>query len=137
MESEEKTSYEIGFLAKDESGVPEVLKLLNQHGATIDFEGPLKKIILAYKIRRESQAYFGYFHFKMLSSEVGTFDKDLKNKQVILRFLVVTPPFLKAVPFPPVRKREIAPSPQMQPISKPPPTLSNEELERKIDEILQ
>ncbi len=136
-------NYEIAFLAKDEKGAEGVLSTLKGRGAEILLEGPVEKITLAYKIKREMSAYFGYMHFRMPKADVAVIRKDLATHPFILRSLIVTPPFEKQKPLwegrprakfaaPPVAAPQITPeSPQS---SLP---LSNEALEKKIEEILK
>ena len=132
MDEVELKDYEISFLLGQEKDVEDVLKLLKREEAQIIFEGTLKKIPLAYKIKKQSEAYFGYFHFRMSRDKIKSLGKDLLTASTILRFLVVTPPFVRPKPEPRARTR-IAPAPAAQ-VGAP---LSNEALERKIEEILQ
>lgn len=134
MESEDRKDYEISFLLKHESNAQEVLKLLKQHGAEITFEGPLKYLQLAYKIKHNTEAYFGYLRFKLAPDALAELSHDLGTKPAIIRVLIITPPFMRMrVPQP---KREVSP---MQPTSQPKSAspLSNEAIEKKIEEILQ
>lgn len=137
METAEAKSYEISFLLKDEVAAHDLVKILKQEGADIRFEGPLKKVSLAYPMKKEQQGHFGYFHFELSPEKIGIIDREFKMNQKILRFLIVTPPFMKSTPAPssrPVRsefeEKRTLPNKSLLP-------LSNEELEKKIDEILQ
>lgn len=134
MDSEDKKEYEISFLLKHEGDAQEVLKLLKQHGAEITFEGPLKHLQLTYKIKHHTEASFGYLHFKLAPGHLAELNHDLGTKPAIIRFLIITPPFMRARVSQP--KREAPPiQPSTQPKSALP--LSNEALEKKIEEILQ
>ena len=132
MDEIEFKDYEISFLVGQEKDVEDVLKLLKREGAEILFEGTLKKIPLAYKIKKQSEAYFGYLHFRMSKDKVKSLGRDFLTASTILRSLIVTPPFVRPKPEPKARTR-IAPAPPAQ-VGVP---LSNEALERKIEEILQ
>ncbi len=140
MESEIK-EYEVGFLTREEQGKAAVRDLLLRHGGEIYFEGPFEKTPLAYPIKKESSAWFGYFHFKADSAEMPLIQKDLRDETAVLRSLLLTPPFAKREP------RMMAPRPRMKgsvptgpaPAEKRRPEglpLSNEALEKKIEEIL-
>ena len=132
MDEVELKDYEISFLLRQEKEAEDVLKLLKREGAEIISEGTLKKIPLAYKIKKQSEAYFGYLHFRMFKDKVKSLEKDILTTSAILRSLIVTPPFVRSKPEPRARPR-IAPAPAAQ-IGAP---LSNEAIERKIEEILQ
>lgn len=134
MESEDKKKYEISFLIRDEAETPELLKILKQHGAEILFEGHLRKINLAYKIRKEASAYFGYLHFSAAPGAIAGLEEALRTKVSILRYLIVTPPFARMKSQQRERPREAAPASPAQLSAMP---LSNEALEKKIEEILQ
>lgn len=140
METEGKKQYETAFLLKEESGVHDVVKSLKTRSAEIIFEGPVEKIDLAYKIKKESSAYFGYLHFEAAPEDVKSLNDDLRNKDSVLRFLIVTPPFVKSKARP--SPRMILKTPAEPRIEKrrqpaPLPLLSNEALEKRIEEILQ
>jgi len=138
VEKAENKDFEISYLIKEEGGANEVNKLLKQHSFVVDFENPIKKIALAYKIEKETQAYFGFAHFKGDPAEVKTLNHNLGSNQQILRFLIITPPFstTKTVSQKPrpIRVTKPKTGSEEKPSSVP---LSNEALERKIEEILQ
>lgn len=132
MDEVELKDYEISFLLGQEKDVEDVLGLLKREGAEIIFEGTLKKIPLAYKIKKQSEAYFGHLHFRMSKDKIKSLENDLLTASGVLRSLIVTPPFVRSKPEPKARTR-IVPAPRA-PVGVP---LSNEALEQKIEEILQ
>ncbi len=141
METMERDTkeYEIGFLATEETGAQAVLKALNQHKAEILLEGPVEKIALAYPINRQTSAYFGYIHFRTSPSEMPGLRKDLDIQSLVLRSLIITPPFVKPKPRWETKARmkpttSAAVTPELAPSTAP---LSNEALEKKIEEILK
>jgi len=136
-----KKDYEISFLAKEESGLSEVQKTLVRAGAEVTMTGPLERIVLAYKIEGEVSAYFGFFHFASEPANIKDIEHDLTANSTVLRSLIVTPPFVKTrsrglgpKPKGPVPTEETQPERQAPVASGP---LSNEALEKKIEEILQ
>jgi ribosomal protein S6 len=143
-ESAEKKSYELSFLVKDEGGAREVSKLLLQHEVVVRGEGQLKKLNLAYEIKHVSQAYFGFVNFAGFPAEVKSLERDLRSNTAVLRALIIKLPKEKtgmaaaaelrrpAKPF--VRRRPVGPQLEASKASKP---LSNEAIEKKIEEILQ
>lgn len=138
-DSGDKKKYEIAFLTKDETGAEGVGPFLKQHEAEIIRESALRKISLAYKIKKEQSAYFGCLHFAVDPERLKTIDRDLKSNPVVLRFLIITPPFVKQKPasLPKTRPRTAPTRSMIDSSSRPPLPLSNEALEKKIEEILQ
>ena len=139
MEASDKKDYEISFLAREEVGAHEVLRTVSRLGGEVILEGPLERIALAYKIEKEISAYFGYFHFRFSPDGMKSLRHELETNKAVLRFLIIHPPLVKAKP-------RLAPRIRPQPVLAPVPVevkkmpslpLSNEALERKIEEILQ
>lgn len=137
--------YEIAFVVKDEMAASAFLKLLHQHGAEIFAEGPLQPLKAAYRIKKEQDVFFGYVHVRMAPEHVKQLTNDLNVNSSVLRFLIITPPFAKiSKPIHSMTERvshvrevgvsvprEVSLAPKM---AMP---LSNEELEKKINEISQ
>lgn len=157
---EEVKIYEIGFLAKEENDREEVVKVLTGYGAKIIDAGKISRIKLAYPIKKENFAYFGYLLFsadlpeeKTSASRKGDdgivkkSGNDLKTNQKILRFLIVA-----VHPEKPDEKPRKEPSQKVLPdiaVTEPAnenfllgeqrtiTELSNEALEKKLEEILK
>ncbi len=141
MEHEPRT-YEIGFLASDETGAQAVLEALKRRGAEILLEGPVERIPLAYAVEHQTSAYFGYMHFRVTPDAVRVIADDVQGHASILRSLVVTPPLMKPKPrWEGSKLRQRAPmgtAPQQAPEApKSSLPLSNEALEKQIEEILK
>jgi ribosomal protein S6 len=142
MENEkDKKNYELAYLAKNEEAAHEVSEMVKSVGAEVSFEAPLTKLPLAYPVKKEKAAHFGYMHFISDPGLIADLDRSLKTLPSVLRFLIITPPFVKSQG----RSERPASSgsaprakfatPRM---SQPKPTpLSNEALEKKIEEILK
>jgi ribosomal protein S6 len=147
--SEETRLYEIGFLVREEAARSDVFKALAARNATVDHEGKCTHITLATPIEREKSAYFCFVHFSALPEVIVEIDKELKLNSKVLRFLLISlPPADQREPSPmrPSRRREdqptkIEPRVTPEPLAKkkvaPVAELSNEELEKKLKEILQ
>lgn len=129
--SEESKNYEISFLLLKEEAQAEVEKVLVGAGAETIYKNPLAQMHLAYPIKKQTSAYFGFMHFKAMPDRIAQIKSELSLKPDVLRFLIVTPPFALKQP----EKKRLAP----QPILEVPaaPILSNEELEQKLEEILK
>lgn len=134
-----KKDYEIAYLAKDETGADLVRQALQREGGEVFGENPAERIALAYEIGKATSAYFGWFHFRLSPEALSALDHELKTKAGIIRFLVVTPPFLKGgKPKFSAGSRPAAPAAGAE-SHRPAPAapLSNEALEKKIEEILK
>ncbi len=127
-----KKEYEIAFLVRDEVAVEDLVRLLSQHQAEIKSEAPLRRIALAYKIKKESAAYFGVYQFEAQAEQVKALEHDLRISSSVIRALIVKHPS-KA---PGERPRTGHPRPASEKKAAA-PALSNEALEKKIEEILQ
>ena len=138
-EKADPKEFEISYLLKDEGGASDVLKLLKQHDFVVDHENPVKKIALAYKIKKETSAYFGFAHFKGDPAEIKSLDHNLTSSQQVLRFLIITPPFstTKVVSQKPRPVKAVKPKTETEERPAANAPLSNEALEKKIEEILQ
>lgn len=125
-----KKKYEIAFILKTEDSSV-IAQILKEKGFAILAENPLVRIRLAYPIKKENYAYFGYFHFEGEPMAVKELRVDFKLNPEILRYLVVTPPFIKNF------VKKFAPEKSEKKVSWPPePILTNEALEKKIKELV-
>jgi len=143
-----KRKYEFAFILKTED-VSVVTKLLANGGFAVLTENPLEKIQLAYPIKKEDYAFFGYCHFEGDPAVIKNLRTDLKLNPGVLRYLLITPPFIKK---PAWRKSESAELPEETKFNLPADRqarladrqsspaesiLTNEALEKKIEEILK
>lgn len=129
MEETTRRAYEISYLLKVEEDVGAVVNLLSQLGAEIINEGTVAEIRLAYPIKKEIRAYFGYLHFNLDAEFITKLRDKLQLESKILRFLVVTPPFVKTKTY-----RENS-TDRSKPAMEQRAELSNVALEEKLEEI--
>lgn len=137
MEKEtEKKQYEAAFVSADETSAKKFSDDFKKAGAEIVFESPLSKMRLAYPVDKREEAYFGFLHFNLEPAELPRIEKQLRVHSPVLRFLIVTPPFMKQK-----ERRQYEPRKKISPVSsvdkKPASHLSNEALEKQLKEILQ
>lgn len=146
--NEENKIYEISFLAKTENGRSEVEQALNKYQAPIIDNGQVSRIKLAYPINKESFAYFGYIIFSGNPENIKKIGDEFKNNPQILRFLIISSPVFRkktteaeTVPqITPFHRKELDIKPASpQPIKRIQQVeeLSNEALEKKLEEILK
>ena len=135
--------YEIGFLAKEEGFKDKLVKLVGDFGGEIIDNGGLSRIKLAYPIKKETSAFFGYFYFSCQSEIIKKISENLKLNSEILRHIIISTPVIQqAIQSAPKRPRRVFSSeiPTMAAASrkpKPQSVLSNEALEKKLEEILK
>ena len=145
----ETRAYEFSFLVKTEEDVVEVTKLLASHGAEVVTEGQVRHMQLAYPIEKQTEAFFGFLHARIASDQAKALEKDAQLNKTILRFLLVLLPRTpQPAPPRPRSERPTSVSPatpttmgerELRPVRPAAPesaVLSNEELEKKIEEIL-
>ncbi|MDI6717775.1 MAG: 30S ribosomal protein S6 [Patescibacteria group bacterium] len=140
--NENLKKYEIGYLVKEESDIEEIRKLLENYKAGIINEGRPRKIRLAYPIKKETVANFGYIRFFLDSNFVGDIDKKLKLSQNAIRFLIldltgvkeekpeVENKIEKHIPTPRIIEEPVRKTNKLE-------IIDNEQLEKKLEEILK
>lgn len=139
-EQTDKKQYEMSFLLQEEGGLSTVTKFVKDLGGEIEVGGPVAKITLSYPIKKEKSAFFGFLHFSMNPSGISQLTHEMETKPEILRHLIITPPFKKMETRP---KMETPRAPERVPMerkpepARAPETLTNEDLEKKIEEILK
>lgn len=129
MEETIRRAYEISYLLKVEEDVGVIVNLLSQLGAEIINEGTVSEIRLAYTIKKETKAYFGYLHFNLDAELITKLRDELHLESKVLRFLIVTPPFVKTQ----TRRESLIDRPK--PAVEQRVELSNDALEEKLEEI--
>lgn len=130
----ETRKYEIGFVIKTEDASVISQPLKNREFVILN-ENPLTKIRLAYPIKKENFAYFGYVYFEGEPAAIKNLKADLKLNPEVLRYLIIARLFGKKD----FKKSEPAESvePKEKLFLSPEPVLTNEALEKKIEEILK
>src|SRR3989344_3189883 len=130
----EKNTYEISFLERGEEAAGTVLKHLNQVGAEITSEQQLEQVNLAYPIKKHNSAYLGCIHFAIQPEEVGILRETLRFDEGILRYIIVTPPFVREENPQPrgSRMNQEVPSERQSSVDT---IASNKDLEAKLEEI--
>ncbi len=133
--------YEVSFWLTSEEDISEIGNILASANTTIISKTPLASIKLAYPIKKHNSAFFGSCIFIGLPENLKQIDKALASSHKVLRNLIITPP-------PKVNAREPRSSPEVasrenvipeSPLRSVVDTsvLSNEGLEKKLEEILK
>ena len=125
------SDYELAFLLTSGEAFLGLADVLKNHGAEITYESPINQIKLAYTIKKQTSAFFGFCNFRAPKDAVKKVNDDLSFIPALVRFLIITPPLKPAA-------REPRPERPYEPrTEKPVPALSNEALEEKLEEILK
>jgi len=147
-EEKAKNNYEISFLLPQEESLSEIINIISKYKGEISKEqNSLKKIALAYKIKKYNEAYFGFFEFSSVPESLEGISKELTLNKEIIRFLISSPCLKQEASSPSERKPKTEKTFKNDSVneednsseskSKTSPTsLSNEALEKKLEEIL-
>lgn len=139
ISDKEERYYELGFLIKTEEDAALVRKILTKNKAEIMEEGAIVKVRLAYPVKKTNQAFFGYYRWLAVAETLTDIERELKLASPVLRYLLIKlPKNLPAVKkSEPVSSRSFVKKKEKTPVKKVvPASLSNEALEKKIEEIL-
>ena len=143
IETDKKT-YELSVLAKTEDDLPGLAVAVGQHNAELVGGFNPKRIALAYPIKKQKDAVFAYCTIRASGADAKKLEEDLRMRHDVLRFLIIstkagTRAASPQTAAPIIRKRPSAPVRTAEPAAEPKASqhLSNEALEKKIEEILQ
>ena len=139
----ETKEYELSILLKDEAGLEAVREILRTTGLDITSQTELKHIALAYPIKKETMAYMTTLRcVTQPDVDLKEMRKHLEVSPQCLRFLLIAHPISPVVHVP--RMHEAAHTPHSYQNAPATPedqhkgeVVSNEELEKKLEEILQ
>ncbi len=115
-----------------------IKRVFEKHGADIVGFEELKKIRLAYPIQKKQYGFLGSFRFKTDPQTVASLASNLKLENDVIRYMIVKAKE-KKVEVPGIKPaHEVVSSKKaLTEKQKREPTLTNEELEKKIEEILK
>ena len=143
---DETKKYELSLMFKTEEAAESVLLLIKNQGGVVLEKGPIQKTKLAYQIKKENTAFFFSVIFSLLPEKIPALDRELKLLRDVLRFLVITPPIVKeerserpprsASPRPESSQKPEEPRERAMTEEREPEVLTNELLEKKLEEIL-
>jgi ribosomal protein S6 len=146
-EEKDKKEYELALLVKNEADVAGVVALVGQHNGEGISEPRAKRLGLAYEIKKQTEAVFANFTFHAYGDDVKALEGDLNNHHEVIRFMVIASPVASELSTSPIVPQDRRPARPSRPMasssdvrdSRPAPSrpLSNEALEKKIEEILQ
>ena len=141
MEEKDKNNYEITFWVKEENASP-VTDILKKNGCDIVEEKPLQKMQLGYPIRKEKYAFLGTVIFAAYSEAAQAIHDPLNLEGSVLRYTLGNTDKRRVEKgmgesmrgsFSSLRERSNCSSSFKR---KEESVLTNESLEKKIEEIL-
>jgi ribosomal protein S6 len=133
----DKKEYELSFFIKEEADLEKIKAFLTNRGFEITYISELEKRQTAYPIKKETSAYFGFCHFLAYADEVASLNKDLRIENYCLRFLIVSNPVKKTEGKQSRKPSNLAEKKTSKIEQKPADAITNEELEKKLEEILK
>jgi ribosomal protein S6 len=145
-EEKDKKIYELALLLTSEDDLAGAMGLVRQHQGELLAEPRAKKLALAYKIKGNTEAVFVSVLFRALPEGAKNLEHDLIAKAGVIRSMILVAPSpseqqpVLPSQFPmqrrgrPVTTRSISTADSRPAAPRP---LSNEALEKKIEEILQ
>ena len=143
MDAETK-NYEIAYLLAPSIAEGEVLTyagkltgLIEAEKGQVKYVEEPKKRRLAYPIKKERNAYFGWTTFNAAPEKISGINKKLKDENSFLRYLIVEEEIEKRRPMPafpfPTREPRAKAAPK---IKIPEEKLDMEALDKRLEEIL-
>jgi ribosomal protein S6 len=145
MDEMEKKEYELAVLVATEEDLAHVMGVVRQHNAEIVADFRAKKLALAYEIKRHKEGVFAHCLFKATGADAKKLEGVLNMDAKVIRSLMLVSPAPAMVldrdrnqpstANPRVRTSRPSASVEVKPA--PSQFLSNEALEKKIEEILQ
>ncbi len=135
-ELKEAREYEVAFLVRDEEAAERVVSRVGQYGVVIT-RGALKRLAFAYPVKKETSGYFGFIRLRTLPETVQRLEKDFIIFEPVLRLLVIRLSEEKTDETSHAQKMKKVVRPISRTEAAPVGVLTNEALEKKIEEILQ
>lgn len=143
MDKAEKRDYEIAFLVQNKGDESAIEKILLQHGVELIDKGRIQEIKLSYPIKKCRLAHFGFWRLQIKPDLIESIRQSLKLVPSVLRVLIVALSDIEAgksrktVRKPKTTVGQNAAEPVFKPDSSSVNVLSNEALEKKLEEILK
>ena len=140
MNEQETREYEVAFLVAEEETAGKVITRINQYG-TVLAQAQLKRIAFAYPIKKVEAGYFAVVKAAVAPDAVARMEKDLETAKEVLRSLVIRLPREKKDALSSHgeqdKSRRARTSSRSEAPQSRPGVLTNEALEKKIEEILK
>ena len=140
MEEQPEGKYELTFVTKDEN-VADLRKALEKNGARVVKEREMQKIRLAYGMKKQDYGYLGVLFISIPKDKVEKLIGELNLHENVLRYVLSRFDEHKVVGREEESKQRSGGSEERRVFRAPrkptEPVLTNEALEKKIEEILK
>ena len=147
--SDDVKKYEISLMLQNGEAYDDIVSFIKGKVSEVLQQNPIKRVKLAYPIKKETTGFFGWIVVSAAPSVIPGLNRELETNVNVLRVLIVTPPlpireegrqlgrekFTKNKPNRDESK-VIAPQ-QVSEVTKKTEVLTNELLEKKLEEILK
>lgn len=158
---ENNKKYQISLVLRKETDYEKITTILRKHGASTGDKKEIARLRLSYPLKKEAFGYFGEIAFEAKPEEIKGIESDLKTEADILRFMILNAPPLQYASVKGEKSRTISKQTE-RPLreagsaqehkkvehalkeeekKRPKPSfegeLSNEALEKKLEEILK
>ena len=138
-------NYELAYLLSPSVSQEEVLTQAGKLTSLIEeSKGMIRKVeeprkrVLAYPVKKQTSAFFGWTTFSMAPEFVPGFEKKLRGQERVLRYMLVEEEEMEVRPF--MFRTARTPAPRPRPIPREAPKadekLDLEALDKKLEEIL-
>lgn len=155
MDEKDNKEYELAVLVKTEDDLSAVTAIVKKHNGEMTAEPRAKRLAFAYEVEKVKEGVFAHCTFRAAGEDVKNLESDLVRDPLILRALIIAspPPAMSSGDRPMgmpamggdrggdsshrrsrITPRSAAPAPDAKPAPSQP--LSNEALEKKIEEFL-
>lgn len=128
---ENAREYELSYLVGEAAEAERVLEIISSHEGEVAVKGQPTNIRLAYPIKKQLSAWFGFVYFSALPEAAGKIGAALKTRPSVIRSILISSPAKTQMRE--TRKQRV---PEPKPEASQ-PALTNEALEQKLEEILK
>lgn len=132
----EPRTYEIALMMPEEGSYDEVKKIITAAGATVTMESPAKRIQLGYPIKKATHGSFVSVHATMDPSAAKMIEKEMLHNPHVLRSLIITVPPKKEAKVKPAKKDKDTTKKAEKATKKTEENLTNEALEKQIQDMM-
>lgn len=144
---EDTKKYEISLILGREEAYQGIISFIKEKVSKVLEENQLRRIRLAYPINKEETGFFTWVVVAAKPEIVNSLQKDLETNPSVLRVLIITPPIAAKAERKPPRLKEVKEkfpreTSRALPLKDEPgarigEALTNELLEKKLEEILK
>jgi|GEM_PF-5755872 len=122
--------YEISFVLRAEDDLSGVVELLKEHGAQITDEGQVRKLALAYPIKRVTEGYFGFLHASLEPDAAKRLENAIRTSDAALRIMIMS-----VKPEKPAKPAAIRKAARKQRTAPSAASVTNDDLQKELEKL--